>query len=69
MAKKQVDDWKRIEKGELNALIIKHKDYSNIFFMLKGHKTRYIVNTKKDIRNIRNKFNLRKIETIEVEEE
>lgn len=69
MAKKKVDDWKRIEKGRLDALIVKHSDHYQIFFMLNKRKTRYIVDTLKDVRNTKNEYKLRKIETIEVEGE
>lgn len=66
MAKRKVDDWKRIEKGELDALIFKHSDYYQIFLMVNGHKTRYIVNTLRDVRNIKNEHKLVKTDIVEV---
>ena len=65
MAKKKADDWKRIEKGELDALIVKHSDYYALFCIEKGRKNRYIVNTLKEVKNIKNELKLRKTEMVE----
>lgn len=66
---KELDDWERIENGEIDALIFEHSDYYNIFHSLLGHRIQMVVEKpEQNLKDVLEEFALKNVERIKMED-